>query len=373
MSIQIQEFRKFEIQKILNDDVIWSNSFLISTKHRLLAHYNNPNADDNDIALLLAYIGDRIVGYMGIYIDHIHFNNRTDKIGWLSTWWLHKSSAGQGVGKEMLKKMYELNKGKIGISQFTPSAKRVYDKSGYFNYLKKLVGCKIDLRLNLEYLLPAYVGSLKKFTFFLRIIDTIFNSINNIKLRFVYSYYKKSLTSFSVDYLTHIDLKTQSFLEEKQRNNLTKRDANFYQFIKTFQWIEEAPLVDFVENNEKYFFSGYNKNFNVYLVKIEDKNSKIVGFICLSRKDAELKVLQVFYLTGKHALIAKIILMHGIELGVKTIITYDDKITKQFKKLKITRIRFKKKERESIISKVFGEIDGENFGFQFGDGDCSFT
>ncbi|CAL2101486.1 N-acetyltransferase domain-containing protein [Tenacibaculum sp. 190130A14a] len=373
MNIRIQEFRKFEIPNILNDEMVWNHSFLIGTKHRLLAHYKNPKSNDDDIALLVAYIDAQIVGYMGVYIDYIHIGDKAEKIGWLSTWWLHKSSAGKGIGKEMLKKMYELNDGRIGISQFTPSAKRVYDKSGFFNYLKKLVGCKIDLRLNLEYLLPAYKESLRKYTWLFRTIDTTFNVVNEFKLKMVYSSYKKSMKNYSIDYLTHIDSKMASFLQEKQHKNLTKRDADFFQFIKTYQWIEEAPLVDFVTNKKKYFFSDYNKNFNIYLVKVEDKEANIVGFICLLRKDAELKVLQIFYLEGMHSLMAKLVIMHGIKLGTRTIITYDENLTKEFKRLKSARIRFKKKDRESIVSKIYGEINSEEFNFQYGDGDCSFA
>ena len=83
--------------------------------------------------------------------------------------------------------------------------------------------------------------------------------------------------------------------------------------------------------------------------------------------------MQVYYEPAKHDLIAKIIIMHGIKLGIKTIITYDTNITQAFKQLISSRVRFKAKERESIISKVYGDIDYNNFDFQYGDGDCSFA
>ena len=371
MNFHIREVRKHELPNILEDKAVWDNSFLKATPHRLLAHLNNPNLGDDDIALLITFLDNKIIGYMGIYIDHIHIGGEIQKIGWLSTWWLHPSTARKGIGKEMLKKMYDLNHGKIGISQFTPSAKRVYDKSGYFYYLKKLEGCKIDLSFNLGYLLPAYRSYLKSMTPIFRFADTVFNALNSVRLGKAYRLYEKSLEDISIDYLTYIDDKTRAFLSDKQKNNLTQRDGDFFQYIKTFQWIEEAPLLDLVNNN--YSFSGYNQNFNIYLVKVENENSEIMGFVSLLRKDHDLKVLQVFYENEKHPIIAKMIIMHGIKLKVKTIITYDEKISNEFKQLKQSRIRYKKKTRESIISKAYGEIDYSKFDFQYGDGDCSFA
>ena len=373
MNVHFREIRKSDIPEIINEESLWDHSFLIATKHRLLAHYNNPKASSDDLVLLIGYLDSEIIGYMGIMMDHIHIGSEIQKIGWLSTWWLHPNAAGKGIGSAMLKKMYALNNGKIGVSQFTPSAKRVYDKSDNFYYLKKLEGCKVDIKLNLGYLLPEYHKSFKKFAFVFKTFDAIFNSINELKLKLVYIHYKKALNGLSIDYLSCIDKKTERFLKRKQNRNLTRRDADFFQFIKTYQWIEESPLLEFVKNEKKYAFSGYSKDFNIYLIKIENEKSEIIGFISLLKKEHELKVLQVFYEKEEHLLMTKTIIMHGIAINARTIITYDQNITNELKRLKMARIRFKKKERASMISKIYGEVNYEKYDFQYGDGDCSFA
>jgi len=373
MELNIQEIAKKDINNILNEDFLWNNPFLIGAKHRLFAHSNNKSADEDDIILLIAYWGEQIIGYMGTYMDKIHFNDKSDKIAWLSTWWLHPDSAGKGIGKAMLERVHTVHNGKIGISQFTPSARRVYDKSGYFNYLNKLVGCKIDLRLNLTGLLPQLKKSLNNFIWLFKIFDNLFNPLINIKLKLVYNAYFKSLKSYKIDYLTYIDQDMEFYVLEKQKNNLCIRGKDFFESLKTHQWIEESPLLELVSNKSRYFFSSYNKNFNIYLVKVQNSESDIVGFFVLLRKDKELKVLQIYYEKKESVNIAKLIIMHGIKLGISTIITYDEQISRHFKQLKYSRIRYKKKERESIISKVYGKIGFDSLSYQYGDGDCSFA
>ncbi len=373
MSLQIHEIKKSELPEVLNDSSLWQNSFLVGTRHRLWAHYNNKKAASSDIIMIIAYYDDVLIGYMGVYVDHVFISEKPEKIGWLSTWWLHPDSAGKGIGKQMLERMYDLYNGQIGISQFTPSAKRVYDKSEYFYSLKKLEGCKIDLRLNLSGLLPVLKPTFTKVLGLLRFIDLSVNRLIELRLMIAEKRFRKSLENVRVDYLTFLDDETASFIADKQRRNLTRRDPDFFHFVKSYQWIQESPIISKVVHRKDYAFSGYNQLFNTYLVQIKNEDGQIIAFYSLLRKDKELKVLQVFYQDDQFLNIARSIILHGIKLGVSTIITYDKNLSEIFKKDRFARIRYKRKERESIISKKFGEHNYANYDFQYGDGDCSFA
>ena len=373
MNLVLKEVSKNNLEKIINNDAFWSHDFLIGTKHRFYCHTMNPAASEEDIVLILAYLNDRLVGYMGIFMDYINLSNKKTKIGWLSTWWLHKDSAGKGVGKQMLSRMYEIQNGKIGISQFTPSAKRVYTKSGYFNDLNTLHGCKLDIRLNSTYLLPSIIPSLSKILPLLKFLDSTFNLIISLRLQLARSVYHKKLNNYSIDYHSVIDNRISSFINENNGNPLCIRDKDFFEYLKAYHWIQESPLKNKIKRTYDYFFSDYNKKFNIYLVSVSNNQNKLVGFYCLLRKDFDLKVMQVYYLNEEVEIICNSILLHAIDLGVTTIITYDRLLSKKFKTSNLSKFRFKKKFRESIISKSFGDHDYSKYNFQYGDGDCSFA
>ncbi len=138
----IKKILRKDVNDLIQNEKFWKHPFLSITKHRLYAHYLNPNISDNDIVLLLAYYNKEIVGYMGVYVDVINIKNKDRKIGWLSTWWVHPKTKGTGIGRSLLVSMYKAFNGRIGISQFTPIAKKVYKKSGFFQTLSKSIGYK---------------------------------------------------------------------------------------------------------------------------------------------------------------------------------------------------------------------------------------
>lgn len=146
--IEIKKIYKKDIVNLLSDASFWKHSFLSISKHRLYAHYKNPNLSDDNIVLLLYLLNKELVGYMSVFIDAISIDGLHKKRGWLSTWWVHPKTKGSGIGREILNTMYAKLPGQMGISQFTPSAKRVYDKSAYFTTFKGNISIKAVLRSN---------------------------------------------------------------------------------------------------------------------------------------------------------------------------------------------------------------------------------
>lgn len=63
--IEIKKINKKDIPELLSDNQFWNHSFLPISKHRLYAHHKNPNLEDNDIVLILSYLNNELVGYMG--------------------------------------------------------------------------------------------------------------------------------------------------------------------------------------------------------------------------------------------------------------------------------------------------------------------
>lgn len=369
--IEIKHIFKRDIPEMLAKSDFWNSSFLSISKHRLFAHYKNPNSSDDDIVLLLAYLNGELVGYMGVFIDNININGTSQKIGWLSTWWVHPKTKGSGIGREILNTMYTANGGKIGISQFTPSAKRVYDKSGYFTTLKENIGLKAVLRSNLSFVIPALYPRTARFCAPLNILDGFFNFFINIKLYLHNLSIKNKSKNISVEYLNIIDGEVLSLIKQFGTIDISQKTPEFFEWLKAYNWVQQAPLLS-LTNHTKYQFSMYDKEFQYSFLKI-NKNNICIGFVVLQKRNYVLKVLFTYFDNDKYSTeIANIIKLEALSTNVREIICYDEAICSEFKKSSVFLYKTKK-IKQSIISKVFNKDDFNDVRMNFGDGDCCFA
>ena len=369
--IEIKKIFKKDVAELFENKAFWNHEFLSISKHRLLAHFNNPNLENDDIVLILAYLNQELAGYMGIFIDKIFFDNQETKIGWLSTWWVHPKTKGTGIGREILNEMYIATNGKIGISQFTPSAKRVYDKSGYFVNLKENIGIKAVLKSNLAFLIPELKPKLKFLKPVFRLFDSIFNSIVDVKLYFSTKIIYNKLDNIKIEYLNAIDAESNDLINQFSQNHLSIKSKDFFNWLKQYHWVQEAPILELTEKS-KYEFSNYDNNFNIYLMKII--NNKIpIGFLVLQVRNQTMKVLFAYYdklMTVNQ--IANIIKLQAIKQNIQEIICYDSGICENFKSSNIF-IYKRKKIKNSIIAKAFNKENFDEKEMNYGDGDCCFA
>ena len=369
--IEIKKIYKKDIPELLSNNEFWNYSFLSISKHRLYAHYKNPNLEDNDIVLLLSYLNKELVGYMGVFIDKIKIDNHTEKIGWLSTWWVHPKTKGTGIGREILNKMYSENNGHIGISQFTPSAKRVYDKSDYFITLKENIGIKAVLRSNLNFVIPTLFSKTKKLASFFNQVDHFFNFFINLKLIVQKMVVLKKLKNISIEYLNIIDDETLNIINQFNKNDISDKGKDFFEWLKAYNWVQKAPLLC-LTNKDKYEFSIYDKEFEFSLIKIIKKNN-CIGFIVLQKRNYVTKVLFTYFDDTKYTNdVSNIIKLQAITQNTRELICYEETICKNFKKSYLFLYKTNK-AKQSIISKSFGITDFKNLRMNFGDGDCSFA
>lgn len=365
----IREVRKKDIPALLDDESIWRHEFLAVSRHRLYAHYQNPFSDD-DVILLLAYTNNELVGYMGAYIDRIILNNSVEKIAWLSTWWVHPKTKGSGIGREILNKMYDVQDGRIGISQFTPSAKRVYDKSGYFNDLKKSVGIKAVLRSHLHILVPIVKPGISWTKPFLKVIDSVLNGLYSIRQHIIASKITNRLSDITLDYIDAPDMEVDQLISKLSGNHISPKNQEYFRWLYSFKWVMDAPLLE-LTNKSRYEFSMYDRSFSIYLLKISSK-SGCIGFVVLQKRHLTMKVLYCYCEQSAYPKIADIIKLHCFKLSVNEVITYDENLLVNFKQSGIF-LYIRKKVKHSIISKVFGVSDFSNVKMNYGDGDCSFA
>jgi len=367
---RIEKILKKDIDSLINNKSIWEHEFLACSKNRLFSLSKNPDSSPDDLVLLLAYLNDELVGYMGIYINKIRINDAVEKIGWLSTWWVHPKTKGTGIGLDIFNTMYESNDGKIGISQFTDSAKRVYDKSGYFNELKYDDGLKSVLRSNLVSFLPNRFPKLN-FPILLKFFDNIINSFLNFRLKFIRKKILNNLKGVNIEYLTNIDDETMQVITDNSKNDLAVYDKNYFNWLKAYKWIDRASIIE-LTNKNKYEFSIYDHDYEISFLKI-NLNNICIGFIVLQKRNYLQKVIFSYYDKSKYTeIISDVISLQLINENTREIICFDNKICEEFLKSKLFLFN-SKKQKKSIISKKYLQSNFDSNYMHFGDGDCCFA
>lgn len=368
--IEIKQICKKDIPALFEDTTVWNHSFLSISKHRLLSHSKNPTSNPDDVILLLAYLNSELVGYMGVFVDTIILDNLEQKIGWLSTWWVHPKTLRSGIGREILNTAYTIYNGKVGISQFTKSARKVYDRTGNFYTLKDNIGVKAVLKSNSCFLIPKLYP---KYSFLknpLKIIDSVLNNCIELKLKFLKKDIIKQLKGIKIEYLNKIDAETSQIINTHNYNHIARKSNEYFEWLKAYQWVQEAPLLDFTEKS-KYEFSIYDETFNIYLIKIIKENN-CIGFVVLQKRNKVMKVLFAYYDPQNIDIVSNMIKLHAINQKINEIICYDFLICDNLKKSNVfiyNRIKIK----NSIISKAFNKANFDDVTMNYGDGDCCFA
>ncbi len=114
------------------------------SEHRAVAHSRNPHANADDVGLLVAYQGDRRVGYLGLMPARLQTGEGEAPVFWMSTWLVSPELRGQRVGGRLLDAALAMHVELAGTA-YTRSAGRAMRAAG-FQPLGPLGYHRVDLR-----------------------------------------------------------------------------------------------------------------------------------------------------------------------------------------------------------------------------------
>jgi GNAT superfamily N-acetyltransferase len=103
--IAVKELEAFATQVI---EQAKEGQFIPITLQRARAHAHNPAACPDDIALLVAYQGQELVGFFGILPILLQNGEKVDKVHWFSTWRVLPQLRGKSVGSLLMKEALSL-------------------------------------------------------------------------------------------------------------------------------------------------------------------------------------------------------------------------------------------------------------------------
>ncbi len=370
--IEIKHLNKSQLEIFVESQDFRNLDFIPISKHRANSHCKNPRLNEEDILLFLAYENDILVGYLGALPDKIFINKQSDNCAWLSCLWINPEQRGKKIAQKLLDSCFNIWGNRILVTEFTDSAKYLYDKSQIFNPLSDKKGIRLYLKSDLQKILPPKKELFQKIKPLLSAFDFTVNLFLKLRLSL-----KKAKTtkirpdSYRVEKVNEIDQEIIDFISPKQKNELFKRGKDELNWILNNPWILSSP--ETIES-KKYHFSSVENSFEFIPLKIYDSQNKLIAFILFAKRNNSLKIPYGYYDSENLIDVINVINQQILELKISTFTTFQTEISAYFSQNKSLAFHKKEITRNYIISKDFGEeILTSKFEIQDGDADCSFT
>ncbi len=253
--LEIKQFNKSQLLDYINSDDFRKGNDIPISLHRAISQTKNPRLLEEDILLLVAFSGDKMMGYLGILPDYFYLNkNESIKIGWLSCLWVSNQSRGKGVSTQLITKAVEIWNHKVLFADYVPATKIVYDKTNLFTnqpYIKK--GIRLYIQSDLQHILPPKKEIFKKTKWAFKAIDFTLNFVLNIRLKFI----KIDVSHLNFEYISQIDNEVNEFIINNQDKQLSRRSKDDLNWIINHPWILVANDKD--EIKSKVLFLIYFK------------------------------------------------------------------------------------------------------------------
>jgi GNAT superfamily N-acetyltransferase len=356
-----------ELQDYLKSSAFQNSSVIPISRKRAMSHAKNPRALPEDVALILLKENDLLMGYIGLLPDTIYLQNQAIHLAWMSCIWVNPEARGKGVASQLLREAFSKWDDYLLATEFTVPAKRLYDKLNLFDDLTIVHGVRAYLRLNLAVLLPKKNPRYSKTHFLLKIIDAVFNFLNEMRLYF----YNKKNANIQVEQINEIDRDTWKWLEQFQKKELFKRTQNDLNWMLKNPWL--ADTLEAKEDASRYHFSIFAKHFVFSPLKIYSQN-KLVGLIILSIRGDAVKVPYAYFKAKHTAIIAKVIKNYLLQNKCSILTIYNKYLVDYFIKNRSPFFIIRPFKRHYLIAKALHWDQQKTEAIiQDGDGDCAFT
>jgi len=362
---------------------------VVLPKRRALSYSLNPYASDEDIGMLLAYIDDICIGFLGIMPGMLRHGDRLRKVHWLSTWYVAPEPQNTGAGALLMRRALSLQYD-LMVTGTNPQADALYRRINFeelrplkyrtlfvdmFNFPGFVFSmvCKFLERRGrrITFVRPAWLTSRKCFIYpFCKRFFYAFISIGHRRLaRSVVVEEKFSLEEEAADML-------------EQRG---KEAPVFYRGREIINWMLQYPWVSSAkqESTPGYYFADYRPLFKQILVNLRTIDSgNVVGTVlCSVSAEDELVKLTVQDFNFNRPEDLRLLMVVALRLAAKNqadrLILPEECASHlpKFSPLRLLLIRrqrtyfaHSKRTKSVLLRSVLDRLN-----LQLSDGDCAFT
>ena len=344
--LEYKLIRKSELAEFLQSPLFREAPVLPITRHRAASYLNNPRSSGDDVLLFLALWEGRIHAYLGIFPDRIHFGEEAHRAGWLSCMYVDPVLRGKGVAKTFMKLAFEYWEDAILVTNFTPAAWGLYQKTERFQDLHRGSGIRAYLKVNLSEIVPRKTG--KAWT---KTPLQISDGLANLILKPIHLKARNRLTKTNLELETDRVLSDEDreFITRNSRQDFERRGADDIQWMLDYSWVKQGEPD---EEASRYHFTSHSPAFRNQLLRIR-RSGKLIGLVHFTLREGLLKLPHLWFNREDVQWILDGISRFMFEENAHTLSTFDPDLVRLMQTGNHPFLHLRETRRHLIISRKF--------------------
>lgn len=333
---------------------------------RAISQSQNPRAKSDDVALLIAFENETLVGLVGLLPDYIHGDS--GQLAYSNSCWWANPDKGKHLAVPLFLKAFSLCNQRMFMTDCTPHTITILEKTKLFDFPEVEPGIRGFLKFNLHELIPAKIPSTRILKPILKLADKILNSLNFPFRKITSAKFLKH--GLKIELVNSFSPELVSFIETNSKNEYTRRSAADLEWITRLPWIKKSGTA--TPQTINYPFSYSVKSFEQYWLKVSEQG-KVIGLLFISVRDSHMKIPYAYFDQEDAVQLLKVIYGQAILKNVVTLTIFNSKLTGMMEKVSHPFLLKKQIRRLVAISKQLTGSFQYLPEFQDGDGDVVFT
>lgn len=286
-TIKIKDLHQFACRVV---DGARQDEVLPITKHRALAHANNPYADEDDPGMVVAYVGDRCAGYIGLVPGLLRTGDRFSKVYWGSALYVAPEFRSFAVGMFLIKNVLSMKIDFVG-AEMSKMAEKTWRRLGLIGQLgpRDVYVLETNKLLSIAarplWFIHSFLGRQKYAS---RIIHkmvkmnerVIYPALKRVYYRVLFARYGRRLKTISFEEVDEIP-------KDALNGALSQPPAEFHRGVEWINWkLRYRWVLNYDEADvsyANYHFSGLRDLFRYIALDIYSSDQQeYKGFLVLS-------------------------------------------------------------------------------------------
>lgn len=346
-----------ELATFLESDLYLQSDHCPISRHRAISQMNNPQADPEDVALVLAVEEEQIIGYIGLLPDRIG----EEKVYWNSCWWA--SDKHRNVALPLLLEFFKVANKRILLTDMPPHTEQIIRKLKIAKIIDLPVGMAGYIGVKFANWFPPRMPFMLHFKQLLRIVDRILNIL--LKTYFKLRIAKPKISVIPITQFNHHDT---DFINQHSSGELIRRNPENLMWIVNNPWVLEEKVTPY--EYENYYFTAVAKKAKFELLRLQ-KNNKLIAILYVRLINDQLVAPYIYCDSRDMDEVARFLWHKLLEENCTNILVYNQALKKAL--LKQGRFLFKKEVARNFAwhPSIDHWVNGV-FKLQDGDGDVAF-